>query len=67
MKLNLTCREAGRLISEGLDRDLGVAERVTLRLHLAICEACSRVTRQFEFLRRAAREYPGPDDGPGRK
>jgi hypothetical protein len=64
MKLMITCREASRLVSEGLDRELPVPERATLRVHLAICTACSRVTKQFEFLRRAAREYPGPDDGP---
>jgi hypothetical protein len=62
MKLLLSCREASRLISEELDRNLGVAERASLRVHLAICVACTRVTRQFEFLRRAARQYPGPDD-----
>ena len=62
MKLLLSCREASRLISEDLDRNLGVAERASLRVHLAICAACTRVTRQFEFLHRAARQYPGPDD-----
>jgi predicted anti-sigma-YlaC factor YlaD len=61
----LTCKEAARLISEGLDRDLAVAERARLRVHLALCTACTRVTRQFDFLRRAARAYPGPDDEPG--
>ena len=66
MKLLLTCREASRLISERLDRELPIAERAALRVHLAICVACTRMTRQFEFLRRAARQYPGPDDGPSR-
>jgi len=60
--VKLTCKEAARLISEGLDRNLNVAERTALRLHVGICVACERVTRQFEFLRRAARRYPGPDD-----
>jgi hypothetical protein len=66
MKLMLTCKEASRLISEQLDRDLPIADRAALRVHLAICTACTRLTRQFEFLRRAARQYPGPDDGPER-
>ncbi|HSF22397.1 MAG TPA: zf-HC2 domain-containing protein [Burkholderiales bacterium] len=60
--MKLTCKEAARLISEGLDRNLNVAERAALHLHVGICVACERVTRQFEFLRRAARRYPGPDD-----
>jgi predicted anti-sigma-YlaC factor YlaD len=62
----LTCREAARLVSEGLDRELAVAERARLRVHLALCTACTRVSKQFEFLRRAARAYPGPDDEPRR-
>jgi hypothetical protein len=66
MKLLLSCREASRLISEKLDRDLSVPERATLRVHLAICVACTRLTRQFEFLRRAVTQFPGPDDGPGK-
>jgi hypothetical protein len=64
MKLMLTCKEASRLISERLDRDLPIAERAALRVHLAICAACTQMTRQFEFLRRAARAYPGPDEEP---
>ena len=64
MKLMITCREASRLVSEGLDRELPAAERATLRVHLALCVACTRLSKQFDFLRRAAREYPGPDAGP---
>jgi predicted anti-sigma-YlaC factor YlaD len=60
----ITCKEASHLLSERLDRDLGVGERARLRVHLAICAACTRVTRQFDFLRRAARAYPGPDEEP---
>lgn len=60
--MKLTCKEAARLISEGLDRKLSVAERTRLQLHVAVCKACERVTRQLEFLRRAARQYPGPDE-----
>ena len=64
MTLMISCREASRLVTEGLDRDLPVADRARLRLHLAICTACTRLSRQLEFLRRAARAYPGPEDGP---
>jgi len=58
----LNCKEASRLQSQAMDRDLRLPDRVALRLHLGICDACSRVTRQLEFLRRALRAYPGPDD-----
>jgi hypothetical protein len=60
--MKLTCKEAARLISEGLDRNLNVAERTRLQVHVAVCKACERVTKQFEFLRRAARQYPGPGE-----
>jgi hypothetical protein len=49
----LNCREATRLVSQGLDRRLGFAERVALRLHLAICDGCTNFRKQVQFLRRA--------------
>ena len=49
----LSCKEASRLVSEGLDRRLGFGQRVALRLHLAICDGCSNFSRQVAFLRAA--------------
>jgi len=60
--LRLSCRDATRLISQGMDRRLSVAEKLVLRLHVAICDACSRFTRQVNFVRQALKSYPGPDD-----
>lgn len=62
MTLNLSCREASRLLSEAMERELGLAERVALRLHLGICSACTRFKAQIGFLRRAMKRYPGPDE-----
>ena len=62
MALRLTCKEASRLISQGMDRRLSLAERIALRLHLSICDACTRFSSQVQFLRRALRAFPGPDD-----
>jgi len=58
----LTCKQASRLISEGLDRDLDLAQRASLRLHLLICSACSRVKTQLAFLHRVAPRYPGSEE-----
>ena len=66
MAVRLSCREASRLISEGMDRRLSVAERFALRLHVGICDACMRFTRQMKFLRRTLKNFPGPDD-PGQR
>jgi predicted anti-sigma-YlaC factor YlaD len=52
----MTCKEASRLVSQGLDRRLGALERVRLRLHLAICDGCTNFKKQMDFLRRALRE-----------
>jgi hypothetical protein len=57
----LTCKEATRLASEGLDRRLGLAERVALRLHLAICDGCSNFKKQVAFLRKAMRRLAESD------
>ena len=59
--MKLTCKEASRLISEGLDARLSLADRAALKLHLAVCTACNRLTAQFEFLRRALAAYANRD------
>ena len=60
----LTCKEASRLISQRQDRELSVRERLALRVHLAVCGACVRVTDQVDFLRKALARYAGRDAGP---
>ena len=57
MSLRLTCKEASRLLSQRLDRELTLAQRAQLRLHLTLCDACSRVKMQFELIRRALSTY----------
>lgn len=49
----LSCMEATRLVSQGLDRRLGFGERVALRVHLAICDGCTSFKKQTAFLRKA--------------
>ena len=49
----LSCKEASRLVSQGLDRKLGFGERVALRVHLAICDGCTNFKDQVAFLRKA--------------
>jgi hypothetical protein len=49
----ISCKEATRLVSQGLDRRLDPGAWLRLRLHLAICDACSAFTRQMGFVRRA--------------
>ena len=55
--LNLTCKEASRLISQSMERKLTLAQRATLRLHLSACQACARFWAQLNSLRAAMRKY----------
>lgn len=50
-KLRLTCRETTRLVLEGEERSLGLAERIALLLHWRICAACMRFRRQHTAMR----------------
>lgn len=54
--IRLKCSEVSRLVSQGLDRELGFGERVRLRVHLAICDGCTNFKRQMDFLRLAMRK-----------
>jgi hypothetical protein len=59
----LTCKEASLWISQGLDKDMNPAERASLRLHLAVCDACNKLKAQFVFLRRAVAALAGRGSG----
>lgn len=62
MTLMSSCKEVTRLISEGLDRDLGFVERVTLRVHFVVCKGCRTFERQMARLREAVRDLAQAED-----
>jgi hypothetical protein len=51
--MKLSCKEASRLLSQSMDRELTVGEHARLRLHLALCDACRNFNRQLKQLREA--------------
>ena len=53
----LSCKDVSRLVSQGQDRPLTWWERWTMRMHLAVCAACTRFDAQMRFLRKAMRKY----------
>ena len=61
----LSCKDATRLMSEAQDRNLGLAERVQLEMHLAICKGCRSFSEQMAFLRRACRAWAERRQGAG--
>jgi len=56
--LGISCREASRLISEALDRELTRRERWSLRVHTLICTACRNFARQTTFIRETIANLP---------
>jgi len=55
--LRLSCQQASRLLSQRQDGPLPFGKRARLRLHLAYCDACTNVSRQFETLRLAMQQW----------
>jgi hypothetical protein len=66
MKFNLNCREITHLVLEGEDRQLTRGERLRLRFHMMICEACPRFVTQLAFMRSAVGRWKryGDEEGP---
>ena len=69
-----TCRQVTELVLRQQDQPLPWHERVALRLHLQICEACPRFVKQVAFMREAMGRWRGyaerdelPGDGAGTK
>jgi len=60
-----SCKEVTRLVSQGLDRNLGLGERLAVRLHFVVCKHCNNVSRQMAFLRRAVQKLSQDESGKG--
>jgi hypothetical protein len=52
-----SCREVAAFLVAREDRALGWRERIGLRMHLAICQACPRFERQILTLRGAMKQW----------
>jgi hypothetical protein len=57
------CREVTALVLAGEDRRLGFVERVALRLHMQICAACPKFSRQVALMRQAMPRWRAYRDG----
>ncbi|WP_293765185.1 zf-HC2 domain-containing protein [uncultured Aquitalea sp.] len=62
--MNINCRQASRLISQGLDQPLGRWSYLRLRVHLAMCGNCRQFSRQLAAMRQAARAAGDGKDAP---
>jgi hypothetical protein len=50
------CREIVPLMSESLERRLGVLEILQMKLHLMVCAWCAQYLKQIKFLRQLVRQ-----------
>ncbi|MFZ2309373.1 MAG: zf-HC2 domain-containing protein [Rhodoferax sp.] len=55
--LKRTCKEVAAILVAREDRHLGLADRLALRLHMAMCEACPRFERQILTMRNSMRQW----------
>jgi hypothetical protein len=53
----ISCKEASRLLSQSQDRPLGRFEGWKLRVHLRLCDVCTRFAAQLRFMREALQRY----------
>ncbi|HKS29806.1 MAG TPA: hypothetical protein VJS44_18430 [Pyrinomonadaceae bacterium] len=49
------CTELLPIISQALEREWTLRERVVMRLHFLYCDFCERYLKQLRFMREAAR------------
>ncbi len=54
----LNCKQATELMSRGMDRNLSLNRRISLRIHLMMCSGCRNFNKQMQFLRHASRKIP---------
>ena len=65
MPFHRTCKEVSALVIAREDRALPWRERLALRLHLAVCQACPRFERQVLTMRNAMKQWRQYANDPG--
>ena len=61
--LQRSCREVTRLVLAGEDRRLSWFERLLLRSHLKVCQACPRFVAQVALMRGAMARWRHYSEG----
>ncbi len=57
MLLRRTCKQVTHLVLQAEDGPLPLRERLALRLHMWVCQACPRFSRQVALMRRAGQRW----------
>jgi hypothetical protein len=59
------CKAVSQIVSESMDRDLPIHQRVLIGMHLMMCKYCARFKRQLLSIRKVCRSeemIPGESD-----
>jgi hypothetical protein len=52
-----TCREVAAILVAREDRALSLADRLALRIHMALCDTCPKFERQILILRNSMQQW----------
>ena len=55
------CRDISQLSSDGMDRNLPLRKRLSIRLHVSMCKFCRRYEKQLHLLREGVGHYADPE------
>ncbi|MBD3895684.1 zf-HC2 domain-containing protein [Halomonas sp. ML-15] len=53
----MMCKEATHLMSKRLDVPLTFQEKLSLKVHLAMCSYCTQCNQQFSLLHETGKQY----------
>jgi Putative zinc-finger len=56
------CKEIAALVSENMDRQLPLRQRLLIRFHVMMCSLCRRYEKQLHLLRHGVHRYADPDE-----
>lgn len=62
LPLMRSCKEVTALVIAREDQALPLTERLALRMHMAICQACPTFERQVLTMRNAMKQWRGYTD-----
>ena len=54
----LNCKQAAALMSQGMDKELGMLQQMSLRFHLMMCGGCRNCKKQMMFLHESCERFP---------
>ena len=59
----MNCKDATQLMSERYERTLSLRERLSLKVHRAMCKGCSNYGQHLDVLRQATARLREGDTG----